>query len=140
LRPAAARLPSSTATTNTFIASRRSMASLKGRGGLHASELNQESNCGQGPSVRDFVHREPSRGGCGRHWRLGGRLRRLRTRSRRQLVQPCLPLFDGARTGFGVNAVDNLLLIDHCARASENQRKPCINLKITLRQNKTIFS
>src|SRR6516164_6384658 len=48
-----------------------------------ASEQNQESNCGPGPSVRDFVHREPSHGGCGRHWQLGGRPRRLRTRSRR---------------------------------------------------------
>src|SRR5262249_59819616 len=37
----------------------------------------QESNCGAGPSVRDFVHSELSHGGCGRQWRLGGRAPRL---------------------------------------------------------------
>src|SRR5215469_7550768 len=48
-----------------------------------SSEENQESSCGPRPSVRDFVHKELSPGGCGRHWRLGGRPRRLRMRSRR---------------------------------------------------------
>jgi hypothetical protein len=55
-----------------------------------ASEQNKESNCGPGPSVRDFVRRALSHGGCGRHWRLGSRRRCLRTRSwRLERLQEC---------------------------------------------------
>jgi hypothetical protein len=58
----------------------------------YAPEQNQESNCGPKPSVRDFVHTELSHGGCGRQWRLGGRPRRRRTRSRRPSACPGMPV------------------------------------------------
>jgi hypothetical protein len=57
-----------------------------------------------------------------------------------QLLTSCLPLADTAGTGFGVKLSMIFFLINHCARAWENQRKPCVTLKITLRRNQSIFS
>src|SRR5262245_51207818 len=54
-------------------------------------EQNQESNCGPAPSVRDFVHRELSHGGCGRQSRLGGRPLCFRTRSPRPRASAGMP-------------------------------------------------